>query len=277
MTVNMKQSMSRRLGAGEHWGSVSNKCHIPSAVFSESFYRQKISLPEHAHELAFFTLILKGIYSEKFAGKDRVFSPHTILWRQAEQSHKDRIQSDQSHFFFVEIKRSFLDSLNLYERVPDRLVERNGSLKMLAARLRREIGSGQQYSSLIAEGITLEMLGHLVRKSTEKDKRPPRWLADVVDLLNEEFTESLTMEMLAAEAGVHPVHLAAVFRRFQNETIGEYVQKRRVQYAAELLRRKDMHLSEISQLAGFSDQSHFTRVFKQHTGSTPGAFRASSE
>ena len=275
--MNAKQSMTRKLKAGEHWGSVSNKCHIPSAVFSESIYHQKISLPEHAHELAFFTLILNGIYSEKFAGKDRVFAPHTVLWRQADQSHKDRIETDQSHFFFIEIKRSFLDSLNVYDRVPDRLVEQNGSLAMLAARLRREIRSGQQYSSLIAEGIMLEMLGHLVRKSTEKDKRPPKWLADVVDRLNEEFTDSLTTEMLAAEVGVHPVHLAAVFRRFYSETIGEYVQKRRVEYAAELLSRKDMNLSEISQLTGFADQSHFTRVFKQHTGTTPGSYRSQAD
>ncbi|CAN5576014.1 hypothetical protein BH10ACI2_BH10ACI2_04980 [soil metagenome] len=275
--MNAKQSMTRKLRAGEHWGSVSNKCHIPSAVFSESTYQQKISLPEHAHELAFFTLILNGIYSEKFAGKDRVFARHTVLWRQADQSHKDRIETDQSQFFFVEIKRIFLDGLNLFERVPDRLVEQNGSLAMLAARLRREIMSGQQYSSLIAEGITLEMLGHLVRKSTEKEKRPPKWLADVVDRLNEEFTESLTTEMLAVEADVHPVHLAAVFRRFYNETIGEYVQKRRVEYCVEMLSRNDMSLIEISQSAGFSDQSHFTRVFKRHTGATPGTFRALSD
>ncbi len=275
--MNTKQSMTRKLRAGEHWGSVSNKCNIPSAVFSESIYQEKISLPEHAHELAFFTLILNGIYSEQFASKNSVYMPHTVLWRQAGQSHKDRIETDQSHFFFVEIKRSFIDSLSLYDRVPDRLVEQNGSLTLLSSRLRREILSGQEYSSLIAEGITLEMLGHLVRKSTEKDKRPPKWLADVVDRLNEEFTASLTTDMLAAEVGIHPVHLAAVFRRFHNETIGEYVQKRRIEYAAELLRREDMPLSEISQSAGFSDQSHFTRVFKRHTGATPGAFRALSD
>lgn len=275
MATEATRSLAHKLRAGEHFGSVSNKCHITTAVFSEAVYPQKVILPEHSHELAFFTLILNGSYAEKFATKDLNYSPGTVLWRHANILHKDRIECGQSLFFFVEIKNSFLESLRQYDRFPERLAEQNGSLALLGRRLRREIQSGENYSSLIAEGLTFEMLGHLVRKNTQRDKQAPKWLADVLDRLNEEFTETLTTEMLAAEVNIHPVHLAAVFRRFCGETIGEYVQRRRVEYASELLRGKDLSLSYIAQCAGFSDQSHFTRIFKRHKGTPPGAYRFS--
>jgi transcriptional regulator GlxA family with amidase domain len=107
------------------------------------------------------------------------------------------------------------------------------------------------------------------------EKRPPRWLFRVVEKLNAEYTENLSTEELASEANVHPVHLTSVFRRFYHGTIGEYVQKLRVAHASKLLLDKDIPLVEVACSAGFSDQSHFTRIYKRYVGITPGAFRNS--
>ena len=266
---------SQILKAGEHYGSVFCKTHIPSAIISESVYQKSVALPEHSHELAFFTLVLQGSYSEHYGGKNLTYSPMTVLWRQADISHRDKIESNSSRFFFVEIRRAYLDRLLEYGKIPEHLFERGGSLVWLASRLRCEVRSAESCSPLVAEGITLEMLGNLARKNTVSEKHPPKWLLRVVERLNEEFTENLSTEALATEARVHPVHLASVFRRFYHETVGEYVQKLRVAHASRLLLDKKTPLSEIAYSAGFSDQSHFTRTFKRFVGTTPGAFRNS--
>lgn len=266
---------SQILKAGEHYGSVFCKTNIPSAIISESVYQKSIALPEHSHELAFFTLILQGNYSEHYRGKHLTYLPMTVLWRQADLSHRDKIERNGSRFFFVEIKRDYLDKLREYGKVPEHLFERGGSLGWLAWRLRSEVMNGQTCSPLVAEGITLEMLGDLARKNNFTEKHPPKWLLRVVERLNEEFAENLSTEELASEAGVHPVHLASVFRRFYHETVGEYVQKLRVAHASRLLLDKKVPLAEIAYSAGFSDQSHFTRTFKRFVGTTPGAFRNS--
>lgn len=266
---------SQILKAGEHYGKVFCKTNIPSAIISESIYKKSVALPEHSHELSFFTLVLQGSYSEHYGGKNLVYSPMTVLWRQADVSHRDRIESNSSRFFFVEIKRAYLDKLLEYEKVPEHLFERNGSLTWLASRLRSETRNSETCSPLIAEGITLEMLGNLARKNNFTEKRPPKWLFRVAEKLNEEFAENLSTEELASEANVHPVHLASVFRRFYHETIGEYVQKLRVARASKMLLDKGIPLCEIAYSAGFADQSHFTRTFKRFTGTTPGAFRDS--
>jgi len=78
---------------------------------------------------------------------------------------------------------------------------------------------------------------------------------------------------VAGAAGVHPVYLGHVFRQEFGETVGEYLNRIRVRAAAERLANSTLPLSAIALDFGFYDQSHFTRVFRQFTGATPGAFR----
>ena len=62
---------------------------------------------------------------------------------------------------------------------------------------------------------------------------------------------------------VHPVHLAQTFRKFYRCTIGDYVRSLRIEFACRQLAATKMPLSEIALLAGFADQSHFTRTFRK--------------
>jgi AraC-like DNA-binding protein len=66
--------------------------------------------------------------------------------------------------------------------------------------------------------------------------------------------------------------VSRVFRRICGETLGEYVRRRRVEEADRAL-SSDLSLAEIAAETGFSDQAHFTRVFRHHFGVAPGARR----
>jgi AraC-like DNA-binding protein len=60
---------------------------------------------------------------------------------------------------------------------------------------------------------------------------------------------------------------------FNNLSYGEYIRKLRIEKAVELLGQPGHTLAEIAYLTGFSDQSHFTRIFKKHTGQSPAEYR----
>ena len=81
------------------------------------------------------------------------------------------------------------------------------------------------------------------------------------------------MRSLAKEAGVHPVHVARVFRRQHGTTVAGYVRKLRVAWAQEELLRPGATTVEVALAAGFADQSHFARVFRRVVGLTPGQWR----
>jgi AraC-like DNA-binding protein len=55
--------------------------------------------------------------------------------------------------------------------------------------------------------------------------------------------------------------------------VGELIRRRRVEHACDLLAHSDLSLAEIALACGFSDQSHFSMMFKRHTGITPSKFR----
>lgn len=266
---------SGHLKPGEFYGTVSEKRSLRSSIITEIVHGTGRRLPEHSHELAFFSLLLDGSYSESLGRKRFSYRPFTILWHPSEISHTDEIGATGGRFFSIEIRNEGLDTLKEYSKVPDDFSEQGSPLVWLACRLYHEFRNWQPCSELVAEGITLEMLGRSARKDVCPRKRPPKWLRIVTDKLDEDFRENTAAAELSEVAGVHPVHLAAVFRKFKGETIGEYIQSKRVEFACRRLGDRDRTLADIAVDAGFSDQSHFTRVFRRFTGLTPGAFRRS--
>jgi len=81
------------------------------------------------------------------------------------------------------------------------------------------------------------------------------------------------MEHLAHEAGVHPVHVARVFRRHHGCTAASHVRRLRVAWAQEQLLRPGASLAAVALAAGFSDQSQFSRAFRQVVGVSPARWR----
>ncbi len=69
------------------------------------------------------------------------------------------------------------------------------------------------------------------------------------------------------------MHLSREFHKHFQMTIGEYIRKRRIEHASELLSNSELSMAEIASICGFSDQSHFCALFKKHSGMTPGKFR----
>ncbi len=264
---------SANLKAGEFYGTISKKKSVSSSVISEIIHTRGRKLPSHSHELAFFSLLLDGSFSETYGRKSFSYRPMTISWHPSDVYHKDEIGKNGGRFFSVEIQAKGLETLKEYAKIPEDFFEESTPLVWLACRLYHEFKNWQICSELVAEGLTLEMLGHSARKNISLEKRPPKWLNLVIEKLNDEFIETPTIEELAIIADVHPVHLAAVFRKFHNQTIGEYIQNLRIKYASSLLLNEEIPLSEIALSSGFSDQSHFTRTFKRNTGMTPGVFR----
>lgn len=95
----------------------------------------------------------------------------------------------------------------------------------------------------------------------------------VEEFLQARFTEPVTLQHVAAVAGLHPVHVARVFRRTHGCSIGEFVRRARIRAAQDELLCGVASIAEIAARCGFADQSHLHRVFKRLTGMTPNEFR----
>jgi AraC family transcriptional regulator len=147
-------------------------------------------------------------------------------------------------------------------------------LSLLARRVDAELGSSDPLSALMLEALSLEVVAILAREHADRDSgRPAPWLIKAEALIRARFAESLTVAEMAREVGVHPAHLARAFRRQYRSSIGQFVRRLRMEWAAHQLAATERAIAAVATQAGFADQSHFTRRFKEHLGSTPHRWR----
>lgn len=102
-----------------------------------------------------------------------------------------------------------------------------------------------------------------------------KWrLKRVVQYVDEHLGAKITLQELATIAGLSRMHFAAQFRAAMGLRPHEYLLKRRIERAEELLKRAEVSLVEVALTVGFQTQAHFTTVFKRFAGDTPYQWRS---
>ena len=84
----------------------------------------------------------------------------------------------------------------------------------------------------------------------------------------------MTLQDMAAVAGLSRMHFAAQFRAAVGARPHEYLLRRRIERAQELLKQAEVSLVDIALTVGFQTQAHFTTVFKRVGGDTPYQWRS---
>lgn len=86
----------------------------------------------------------------------------------------------------------------------------------------------------------------------------------------------LSLDQVAREAGMSRFHFCRRFKRATGLTFREFLARRRIARAIELLRERNCSVTEVYLDVGFKDISHFARVFRRLTGKRPSSFRLTS-
>jgi len=135
---------------------------------------------------------------------------------------------------------------------------------------------GALFRDTVAETIALRLLREHCAVTAPPFPRAslaPTRLKRVRDLVEERLELDLSLEDLAAAAGLSRAHFARAFRTTTGQTPYAYLRDRRVARARSLLAASSQPIIEIAGLTGFRSQSHLGRVFKHATGLTPAEYR----
>lgn len=98
----------------------------------------------------------------------------------------------------------------------------------------------------------------------------------VLDHVANHFGQNITVETLAAKAGISTYHFSRLFKQAIGLSPHQFVIAYRVEQARKMLADKDRPMIDIALSCGFSDQAHFSRMFKQIEGVTPKVWRTSN-
>ncbi len=104
-----------------------------------------------------------------------------------------------------------------------------------------------------------------------------RRLNAVIAYIHDNLALDLSLNELAAVAGVSPSHFNKLFKEATKQPAHQFVIQCRVEHAMSLLANGKLSLTEVASLAGFFDQSHMARCMRRVAGVTPAAVKRQHE
>lgn len=259
----------KRFRPGMFYGAVARRRQVGAIALAEL----QPTVPEHevdthSHDDAHFVLVLAGKYVSSAHGMPAVCVSPALIYNPPGTVHRDCFRGLEGRFFTLSIPADALGDRALPTRAlrPDLRSERH------AFALRAALHGDDSAALDIETGLEalLDSLAHRQRLARSDG---PAWLARARDRLRDDCANPPRIDDLARLAGVHPVAFARTFRRRYGRSPGEYLRECRLERAAALLRDRKRPLMDIATLAGFSDQSHLSRAFRQHVGCTPSDYR----
>ncbi len=131
-----------------------------------------------------------------------------------------------------------------------------------------------EYTQEYRQAVVTQLLITLIRHGTaELFPYPATQLGSVISYLHERHHTPVTLDELARRFRVSKFHLCREFKKATGRTVISYLTDVRIGHASRLLQETHDSITDISRAVGFSNLSHFNRVFREHTGLSPSAYR----
>ncbi|KAA3439816.1 chromate resistance protein ChrB domain-containing protein [Rufibacter hautae] len=134
----------------------------------------------------------------------------------------------------------------------------------------------QKHTTEPTEQLFLQVYHKYLQEKKENQQKVPAWALHLKEIIQDQIDTNLALNLkeISEALDVHPAYVSRVFSKyFDNLSFGEYIRKLRIEKALSLLHTSGYSLAEVAYLTGFSDQSHFTRIFRQHMGQSPSEYR----
>lgn len=101
----------------------------------------------------------------------------------------------------------------------------------------------------------------------------PKWINDSIEYINRHLHYPISLNDIASEVKMRPSYVSVYFKKITNEPLTVFIQRKRMEEAAFLLKNTQLTLLEISTLLSFSSQTYFATVFKKYYNVTPKNYR----
>jgi AraC family transcriptional regulator len=210
-----------------------------------------------------------------------VVPAHTSMrWEAHDQNDRTLIVTLPQRLLHKVAQESELDPKRM--EILNRFQIRDRELELLGWALQREAESGYPSGRIYLDGLTAAMASRLVARHSSLARKfslngsaglTGYRLKQVLAFIEEQLTEDLSLERIAAVARVSSSHLNTLFRHSMGVAVHQYVIQRRVELAKTLLMKEEKSITEIALEAGFAHQSHLARHMRRMLGLPPRALK----
>ena len=224
----------------------------------------------HSHDNPTICFLLQGGCAEKRSKSSYERSACDMRFYHADELHQSVIKVFPSKCVNLELESQFLTQYEFSETILNLAVTKNPDVKLLMLKIHSEFLINDAFTKAAIKILLLSMFN---KTKTSNNQKKPKWISRLYELLNDNWSETPSLEDLAVAVNVHPTTISKHFTRYFSCTFGEYMRKLKVEKSISLIKNTKLSLTEIASHCGFADQSHFTRNFKKLTGFLPKDFK----
>jgi AraC-like DNA-binding protein/quercetin dioxygenase-like cupin family protein len=229
--------------------------------------------------------------------KDRTYyiQEGGLVWLNAQELHKAfQAETAEGERILINLRKAFLANFPEQETSIFACFEDGPITLQLDSKQKKEIETlleklleekKRKKSNILYQQLLVAeflILSRRYQKSAAKHDIPANVsvrherIAKVAAYLGEHYKEKLTLEEVANKFYISPYHLSRTFKEGTGFTFIKYLSYIRVHHAKHLLERKEISVLNVAEAVGFDTLTHFERVFKEFTGTSPLKYRKSN-
>ncbi len=118
---------------------------------------------------------------------------------------------------------------------------------------------------------------NLRRPAFQRKNRQESYIRTAIAYMEQNYYRKITIEMIARHVGLDRSYLGSIFKKKLTISMQDFLVNYRLSKACELLKNEDIRISDVARSVGYSDQLQFSKIFKEHMGISPLAYRGSGE
>ena len=258
---------------GKYYGSKHTELAHNNKVLSQYDYNSIKTTPWHYHENPYFMFVLQGNMLDCNKKVKSLLPAGSLMFNNWQEQHYGFRHSAEAAGFHVEVERSWFkqNEVDLTALEGSQKID-NPHIQLLISKIYFEFLISDEHSEVSTDLLLLQICDALGINKGIGNHRIPTWVVKLKEILHDD-PSNITLQSLASELGVHPVHISRAASKYLSIGLGEYIRKIKLAKAVSALLDSDMSLTEIAYHAGFSDQSNFNHIFKCYYQVTPGNFR----
>lgn len=268
-------------------------------IFKKNNVKCGGSVRLHWHEHLQFYYFVEGEALLECGHSRFEVSPGSIVVINSNELHYLESLSDDLEFYTIRIDPSFLfsnqvDLLQTKYLAPlasNRISFRNliendiEILECITKTLQeynlKKVGYELAVKASIYQLIVLLLRGYVCKilseKAFEEKARSLKRFNTVLQFLEDNYDKKISLKELADSANLSECHFCRTFKQITGKTLTDYVNKIRLEKAADILKQTDLSVTEISLKCGFDNISYFNRLFSKYYEISPTKFRKASK
>ncbi|MEG0766080.1 MAG: helix-turn-helix transcriptional regulator, partial [Clostridia bacterium] len=108
---------------------------------------------------------------------------------------------------------------------------------------------------------------------THPEEEKPAVIAELLATVETSFNQDINLSVLAERLGYNANYLSRYFKQTQGINFTDYLNRRKLEYAKQLLMDNAQTIKQVAQAAGFNSTALFIKTFERYEGATPGEFK----